>query len=259
MPDPKIIMAVGAFSPAAPASTTVKSIYVKMAHVETVKIKICGLTRVEDAEMALRYGADFIGLNLFSGPRKITVQRAGEILKTGDATKHAVALVDLSTDVGYSDARALAEVFGVRRFQLYGDPMRVRRLPVEGLDYWPVFRIARGEDLRNIDDSLRAMPVAAAAILLDGFSTSAHGGTGTRIDLAWLAEARKAGAMRTVLPVILAGGLNARNVADAIATICPWAVDVSSGVEYAGQPGIKDHAEIASFIAAVRAASSRIK
>jgi phosphoribosylanthranilate isomerase len=217
-----------------------------------IKIKICGITQREDALVALEAGADFIGLNLFAGPRKITVLQAAEILAgVGDAGA-AVALVDLSTADGFAAANQLAQEYGVRTFQLYGDLVSARSLPGADVQYWPVFRIAVRDDLRTLTEQVRRLPFSATAILVDAFSAQGYGGTGTRIDGSALAEARRGGELRDLPPLVFAGGLHSENIGSAIEIVQPWAVDVSSGVEYAGRPGIKDHAKVRAFIKAVR-------
>ncbi len=220
-----------------------------------LKIKICGITRIQDAVAALEAGADFIGLNLYAGPRKITVQQAGQILAAlPGAPEHSVALVDLSTPEGYAVADELAQAFGVRIFQLYGNLVNTRPLSVPQIKYWPVFHIARRNDWQTLSTVLKANPFTAAAVLLDAFSTRGHGGTGTRMDMALLAQTRNTGELRGLPPVILAGGLTPANIAEVLSALRPWAVDVSSGVEYPRQPGIKEPVKISAFIGAVRAA-----
>lgn len=216
------------------------------------KIKICGITRREDALAALEYGTDFIGLNFFSGPRKLALHQAAEIFSGLKNNHQIVALVDLSTSEGFTTAHQLAEEFGVRTFQIYGRPAAAKPIPIADAHYWPVFRIAQCADLRSLTATLPQMPFPAGAILLDAYSARGHGGTGEQIDLSWISEAQKADELRTLPPIILAGGLTAENVAHAINTVHPAAVDVSSGVEVAGQPGIKDPARMRAFIKAVR-------
>lgn len=217
-----------------------------------IKIKICGITRIDDAIAALNAGADFIGLNLYAGPRQITVQRAAEIIAATRSSRHVVALVDVSTDDGFNAAAELAAHNAVHIFQLYGNPANAKRLPRAEAQYWPVLRIARRDDLHNIRRWLNAMPMQAHGILLDAFSTRGHGGTGDQIDLSWLSDAASAGEFADLPPMILAGGLNPDNIGAVVASVHPWAVDVSSSVEVAGQPGIKDHAKILAFITAAR-------
>lgn len=120
------------------------------------------------------------------------------------------------------------------------------------MQYWPVFRIARRDDLRTLTEQVRRLPFSATAILIDAFSAQGYGGTGTRIDGSALAAAQRGGELRDLPPLVFAGGLTSENIGGAIEIVRPWAVDVSSGVEYAGRPGIKDHAKVRAFIKAVR-------
>ncbi len=223
-----------------------------MTQAAEIKIKICGITRRQDALAALEHGADFIGLNFYAGPRKLTIRQGAEIFPSINNIHHVVALVDLSSPEGFATASQLAEKFGVRNFQVYGNLAAAKSLSVKDARYWPVFRIAQREDLRTLHDGLRQLPVSASTILLDAWSTRGQGGTGEQIDLSWLSEAQKADELRNLPPIILAGGLTAENVAHVINTVHPAAVDVSSGVEVAGQAGIKDHTRMRAFIRAVR-------
>ncbi len=222
-----------------------------LTQVTKTKIKICGITRREDALAALEYGADFIGLNFFAGPRKLTIQQRAEIFPAINNMHQIVALVNLSSPEGLAGAHQLAEEFGVRNFQVYGEPAAVKLLSAKDARYWPVFRIAHRDDLRLLTGALAQLPFSASSIVLDAYSARGHGGTGEQIDLSWLSDAQKADELRTLPPIILAGGLTAENVAHAINAVHPAAVDVSSGVEVAGQPGIKDHAKMRAFIKAV--------
>ncbi len=219
-----------------------------------LKVKICGLTRAEDALAAWEAGADWIGLNIFSGPRQITLPQAAAILRMLPDIKPVVALVDLSTQDGFAAALELAVTHQVRTFQVYGELKNLRALPVKAVDYWPVFRIARRADLREIAERLKTCAIPAAAIVIDAFSTRGHGGTGTSIDLSWLLAAQRAGEWRGLPPIMLAGGLKPENIAHVLAELRPWAVDVAGGVEAAGEPGIKDHARMRAFVQAVRSA-----
>ncbi len=222
-----------------------------MAQAAEIKIKICGITRREDALAALEYGADFIGLNFFAGPRKLTIQQGAEIFASINNMQQIVALVDLSSPEGFATGSQLAEKFGVRNFQVYGARAEAKSLSVKDAQYWPVFRIAQREDLRTLHAALLQLPFSASTLLLDAWSARGLGGTGEKIDLSWLSEAQKADELRQLPPIILAGGLTVENVVHAINAVHPAAVDVSSGVEVVGQPGIKDHAKMRAFIKAV--------
>ena len=100
--------------------------------------------------------------------------------------------------------------------------------------------------------------LAITCLLLDTASAEKLGGTGKAFDWNWIAEARAAGELDGLPPLILAGGLTPDNVADAIRIARPYAVDVSSGVEVAGRPGIKDPIKMRDFIHAVRGADAAL-
>jgi len=215
-----------------------------------IKIKICGVTRAADARVAAQSGADFIGLNFYSGPRRIDLKRAAEIL-TATAPATPVALVD-SSDVDL--IRELAENLHIRTFQLYGDWDKFTP-PADlkiSLNFWPVLRVASPADLTGLSARLGHLAFSPAAILLDAFSPAQPGGTGETFNWNWIRDARASGSLGDIAPIILAGGLTPVNVAQAIQITGPWAVDVSSGVEIPGQPGIKDAAKIRAFLAAAK-------
>ena len=146
-------------------------------------------------------------------------------------------------------------------FQLYCVPIEsVTRLG-ETYRYCPVFSISDRSSIAEVTASvcgplLRGFwPNAVAAVVLDTASPDKLGGTGRPFDCHWIAEAREAGELAGVPPIILAGGLNPDNVAEAIRIAKPYAVDVSSGVEVAGKPGIKDAVKMRDFIQAVQGVS----
>jgi phosphoribosylanthranilate isomerase len=195
-------------------------------------VKICGLTRHEDAEAACTFGADFVGFVLWKGsPRATTIDRVREIVPrlTGSATPVGV-FVDPETD----ELKA-AQDAGVRMAQIHGTPPSV----LDGVSI-PIVRavhLSQAGIEPDIRDDL---------ILLDAHDPTLHGGTGKTID--WQRAATVARTRR----VILAGGLTPANVQRAIAVVRPYAVDVASGVE--SQSGIKNHELVRAFIAAVRTA-----
>jgi len=205
----------------------------------SVRIKICGLTRLEDALAAVRLGADALGFNFWPGSKRyIPPGKAREIIR---ALPPLVTTVGVFVDPSHEEASAAAALSGVQVLQLHGDEppalCRSFRLPVvKGL------RVAGPEAL----DALDAYP-GVAAFLLDAASAG-YGGSGKTFD--W-SLARAAAARATVL---LAGGLGPANVAEAVRAVRPYAVDVASGVESA--PGVKDHALMSRFIAAARSADT---
>ena len=119
-------------------------------------------------------------------------------------------------------------------------------------NYWPVIHVDSRNDIRGLQDIWKPDDLIPPAILLDTAAAGKLGGTGQSFDWNWIAEARAAGELEGLPPIILAGGLTPDNVAEAIRIARPYAVDVSSGVEFPGQPGIKDPARIKAFVQAVR-------
>lgn len=194
-------------------------------------IKICGITRVEDARVAAGLGVHALGFVLWPGsPRAVTPGRAGAII---DALPPFIVPVGVFVD---PDAALLRECrdAGVQVAQIVG---AVPDVPT-GMRVLRVVTLAPG------DGGIWPDVPGDAPILVDAHDPERRGGTGRTID--WPAVAPIA-ARR---PVILAGGLRPDNVAAAIALARPAGVDVSSGVETA--PGVKDHERMAAFVAAVR-------
>lgn len=199
-------------------------------------VKICGVARVEDARAAARCGAHAIGLVFYRpSPRYVAPQLAREIIR---ALPPFVTAVGLLVDAAADEVREVIAVAPVGLLQFHGSesPEFCRQF---GVPYMKAARVRPGTDLlqyaRDYHD--------AKALLLDAYVEGTHGGTGQSFDWSLIP--------RTLpLPVVLSGGLDARNVIGAIQQVRPWAVDVSSGVESA--PGIKDAAKIAAFISGVR-------
>jgi phosphoribosylanthranilate isomerase len=201
-----------------------------------VKVKVCGITNLADAEKALEFGADALGFNFYGpSPRCITPETARAIL---DRLPEGVCRVALFVNEAKERAReiiALAEpAAGHRPFgcvQFHGE---------ETADYcrgWPL-RVIKAFRLKE-KKSLEAMKgFPADFYLLDSWS-SGYGGSGAAFPWEWLAG---------VAPenLILSGGLTSVNVAEAIRRIRPYGVDVCTGVEL--RPGIKDHAKLKAFI-----------
>jgi phosphoribosylanthranilate isomerase len=198
-------------------------------------VKICGITRAQDAELAARAGADAIGLVFYPpSPRYLSAERALEIR---DALPPFVQTVALFVN---PDAAQVAQAIGRVRpalLQFHGEetPEFCGQF---GLPYVKACRIRPGVDALEY---LRPFS-RAAAWLYDSYVPE-YGGVGESFDWSLLPPAGER-------PVILSGGLSADNVARAIRRVRPWGVDVSSGVESA--KGVKDGTKIAAFIAEVR-------
>lgn len=209
-------------------------------------IKICGLTRPDEAVAAVAAGADWIGLNFHPGsPRRVDPATAGLISAALPATASAVGLFVNRPPAEVAETAAVA---GLRIVQLHGDEPPEDLLALGDLWIIRAFRLADESAVARMVSYLeRAEHLGRApdAVLIDGYSSTHHGGTGQTIGLDLLD-------LLPPLPrLILAGGLNPENVADRIARVRPWMVDVASGVE--SSPGRKDPERVAAFVKAVNA------
>jgi len=218
-----------------------------------VRIKICGITTVDDALMVTAAGADAVGLNLFDGPRRIDVARVHDILSALPPMMTAVALLNVSAGRIPADVDGLLDRHRVSHVQMYG------RVTGDVIARWrrggfrPIYvvHVAGPEFSATVRTLLDAGPESRpSAILLDAADDGRAGGTGVPADWESIRRARESGAMADWPPVILAGGLRPDNVEQAIAAVEPWAVDVSSGVE--SSPSRKDANLVRRFIEAVR-------
>ena len=199
-------------------------------------VKICGITRIEDAVAAARCGARAIGFVFFQGsPRCVAPSLAGGIVR---ALPPFVTAVGLFVDATADEVRATVSSTGVQLLQFHGDETPAFCAQF-GLPYVKAVRVRPGVDLLQYARDHRM----ACSLLFDAFSKDAYGGTGSSFDWSLIPR-------NMPLPVILSGGLTPANVAQAVRAVRPWAVDVSSGVESA--PGIKDAARIAAFMSGVR-------
>ncbi len=198
------------------------------------RVKICGVTRLEDALQAARLGADALGFNFWPGSKRFLAPAAARAIV--DRLPPFVTPVGVFVNQPEEAIRRAAEESGVRVLQLHGDepPELCRRLPL------PVVKAVRVVARLSLQ-ALAAYPVAA--LLLDAPSAG-FGGSGATFD--WSLAEGVAG----LAPLILAGGLDPENVAAAVRRVRPYAVDVASGVESA--PGVKDAVRMARFIAAAR-------
>lgn len=213
----------------------------------SVEVKVCGLTRAVDAEFADAAGATHLGVIFAGGPRMRSPDEARATLSGRRARK-----VGVFAEQPEAEIAAIAAAVGLHVIQLHGisSPDRVRAVrAATGLEVWAGVRTADGV----LDGAHEDLANEADALLVDALVPGALGGTGTTIP--WLQLGESLDAMDGGHRVILAGGLTAENVAEAICYVSPAMVDVSSGVESA--PGIKDHARIRAFMAAVRGGGDR--
>jgi phosphoribosylanthranilate isomerase len=196
------------------------------------RVKICGFTRVEDAVYAGNLGVDAIGLVFYpASPRHVSIGKAAEIAK---ALPAFVNVVGLFVDAEPSLVREVISRVRVDSLQFHGDePPEVCRFYDK--PYIKAIRMHKGIRISEAEGQYHD----AAGLLLDAYHPGVPGGTGSGFDWDLIPEKRS-------LPIILAGGLTADNAGQAVRTVKPYALDVSSGVE-AGK-GIKDAAKMAAFI-----------
>lgn len=218
----------------------------------SVLVKICGITHVQDAKLSLEAGADWIGLNLIAGPRRIACEKALAIVEAVNHADAFVLLVDAAT-IDSGRLRALSNLEGRARLQVYhrGEHPAPK---VPGFRSIAVHHVSDDASLAALDRyTLPDSGWHADYVLLDAAVSLADGrlgGTGRKANWEAIARARSRGRFAHWPPVILAGGLTPDNVADAVRRIRPFGVDVSSGVEKS--PGIKDPAKVEAFIAAAK-------
>ena len=208
------------------------------------RIKICGITRPEDAILAVESGADAIGLVFAKSPRQVTVRQARQIVAALPPLFPAVGVFVNARPA--TILRAVAEA-GLSAVQLHGDESADYPARLGGIR---ILKALRVRDRAFVEQVRAFRDAGVSAILLDAFSPKARGGSGKRFDWDLVGGARDAGALENAPPLILAGGLTAENVAAGIRRLRPWGVDVSSGVEES--PGVKSAEKIIRFIAAVR-------
>ena len=204
------------------------------------RIKICGITRPEDARAAAAAGADAIGLVFYPpSPRAVDIDRARDIVA---ALPPFVTAVGLFVDAAAAEIDAVLQQVPLDMLQLHGDETPAF---CAGLNR-PWFKALRMRPDVDIAGLAASYP-GSRALLLDSFAAGVPGGTGKVFDWSRIPPLDR--------PIILAGGLDPGNVADAVRSVAPAAVDVSGGVEKT--PGLKDPERINAFCAAVRAADEQ--
>jgi len=206
-------------------------------------VKVCGLTRHQDAAAAAEAGARYLGIILAPGGRRTVAPGDGAVIFGDLKVQRAGVFVNATPD----ELRRAAEAARLDVLQLHGDeaPELAAALRGEGFTVWKALRPRSGDELSA---GLVHYAGAVDAILLDGWSGEARGGTGTSFPWREVAEWLDELPAETML--VAAGGLRPDNVAEAASILRPQVVDVSSGVERA--PGVKDHDAVRAFVAAVR-------
>lgn len=199
------------------------------------RVKICGITRVEDALAAVKAGADAIGLVFYAqSPRAVTIEQAQAIVPV---IPPFVSVVGLFVNASKAEIEKTLSRVHLDILQYHGDETPDDCTQIN-LPYYKAIRVKNDTNLLQYASEFKT----AKALLLDTFSEQAYGGTGHAFDWNLIPK-------NLTKQLILAGGLNAENVAQAIKQVQPYAVDVSGGVEL--NKGIKDAEKIAAFMQAV--------
>jgi phosphoribosylanthranilate isomerase len=199
---------------------------------QRTRVKICGITRVEDAISAIQAGADAIGLVFYAqSPRCVSVAQAQQIVAT---LPPFISVVGLFVNAPKVEVESVLSQVRLDILQFHGDETADECEQIN-LPYYKAIRVKADTNLVQCEAEFSG----AKALLLDAYSDAAFGGTGQIFDWNLIPK-------NLTKPVILAGGLSAENVADAIKQVRPYAVDVSGGVEQA--KGIKNAAKIAAFM-----------
>lgn len=209
------------------------------------RIKFCGNTRAEDLALAVELGVDFLGLVLVPGSaRAVSPERAAELVSGLPMSAQTVALFQ---NASAEAVQAAKEAMRPALLQFHG------REPPDfcagfGLPWFKA--VPMGEPQHYADWEQRF--AAATALLADSHTTQGGGGSGQ--EFVW---SQLPATVERSLPLLLAGGLTPETVAEAIRTVRPWGVDVSSGIE-SGTKGVKDHRKMRAFVAAVRQADEAL-
>ena len=203
-----------------------------------MRVKICGVTRLEDALCAIEAGADALGFVFYEpSPRFISVEQAAAIIAQ---LPPFVTCVGLFVNTPIAQVKSVAQQIGLDLIQFHGDETAAACDGL-GLPYIRALRMQPGQAIAELAESYQK----ARAILLDAWVPGIPGGTGETFDWAAIPALTK--------PLILAGGLTVDNVAQAVLQVRPYAVDVSGGVEL--RSGVKDQSKLKRFIQRAKAAT----
>lgn len=204
-----------------------------------VKVKVCGITNLEDARLACGFGADALGFIFYKkSPRCVSSVAAKSII---DSLPPFVGTVGVFVNALLSEINQILKTVPIKLIQLHGDESwdYCRQIPLPVLK---VFRVKNGFDLSIIKK------YKTSGFLLDTYHDQSYGGTGKTFNWNIAKEAKKYG------PIVVSGGLNSRNVRETVEFVHPYAVDVCSGVE--AEPGKKDSEKLKAFFQEVRKTAS---
>lgn len=199
-----------------------------------MKIKVCGITKTEDAVLCSRLGAWAVGfIFVKESPRYISTEKASEITAELLETIEKIGVFVNST---IDEIQATIQTSKITRIQLHGDETPDFCTELKKKTSLPIIKAFRVNSIEDID-TIKLYKNIISAVLLDTFDKNQHGGTGKTFNWEIAKKAKE-----YEIPLILAGGINPDNILNAYAEVKPFAIDVSSGVEIS--PGIKDHEKL---------------
>ena len=214
-----------------------------------VRVKICGLTNVEDALCATEAGADLLGFIFYAkSPRAATLEDARLSVRAAKQLNPNIVSVGVFVNESQAEIEHVMREASLDAAQLHGDETSERVASFHGQAYKAIKRIAAQTDAHISAGPIAGSELSIPALLLDADHATLYGGSGQR------ANASAAHLLARRCNLLLAGGLTPGNVAEAIRMVHPWGVDVASGTE--ASPGRKDHGKVRAFIAAVRASDN---
>ena len=202
-----------------------------------IRVKICGITRVADAEKSVELGADALGFIFAKSPRQITPQKARDITRR---ISPFVKTVGVFVNERPAKIREIMDFCGLDLVQLHGNES-VSSCSELAPRVIKAFRVQGEESLLQIAEYKNHV----RAILLDAYQKGLNGGTGKTFDWRLAVKAKKTG-----IPMVLSGGLDADNITEALERVNPFAIDISSGIEK--RPGIKDHGRMRAFMRKIK-------
>lgn len=219
-------------------------------------VKICGNTSLADAELAVQAGADAVGFVFAPSPRRVTAAEVSAITKR---LPESIERIGVFVDAGFEEIANTVRIAGLTGVQLHfaAEAELPAKLRAEFGAALLVLRVAHFEAGSAAEFAKHLAAYSSDpyvdGVLVDSRTATAVGGTGVAFD--WAAARKALDGDQPALRLIAAGGLTPANVAEAIATLHPWGVDVVSGVESA--PGRKDHRKVREFVALARAADKK--
>lgn len=209
-----------------------------------MKTKICGITTLDDAQAAVEAGADILGFVFYpNSPRYISPGDCASLVDGLSARGHSMVTVGVFVNESVEMVYEILDICGLDLAQLHGDETENELKKLKGKAYKAV-RPRSMDEANMLFQRYAGVGVASPGLLLDAYRVDHYGGTGTYADWNICAQLSR----RT--PLLLAGGLRAENVKEALEVVKPWGVDVSSGVE--SSPGEKDWRKLHAFVGAVR-------